>query len=137
MKVAYVDMIVFMYVIQILIGSSHGIPARNCTATTCGDNEQCHEYDDRSISCTCSEFAYRNHATDQCVLKYNWVNYDPKLLSDPRLMQFEKGSDRYHGLGRLSYDNGDILPGEMEVFFKKPRDITFFFIAHNGYNKPE
>ncbi|KAK0095016.1 hypothetical protein PV326_009411, partial [Microctonus aethiopoides] len=68
---------------------------------------------------------------------YNWVKYNTNIVINPGLMEFRKESNSFHGLGRLIYDNGDILPGEMEILFTNLSNIDFFYIPHKGYKTLE
>ncbi|KAK0181919.1 hypothetical protein PV327_000101 [Microctonus hyperodae] len=118
MKLVYVELVVLFCVLQILIGSSNKLPnARNCSTITCGDNERCKEFDDKTLSCICSPNYYRNNNTEKCEsLKYQWVNYTPELWNDTRLVHPELP---YHYpnyiITRIIYKNYNQVPHEGRI----------------------
>ncbi|KAK0162612.1 hypothetical protein PV327_006377 [Microctonus hyperodae] len=129
MKVAYVDIVVVLgCMLQTLIGCSHGLSnAPNCSTITCGHNERCNKNDDQTLSCICSPIATLNIATQQCVSKYQWVNYKKKLWNDSRLVHHD--SLNYFIVVRIKY-NKDQVPYEGQINY----DATVMPIAELNTN---
>ncbi|KAK0168009.1 hypothetical protein PV327_001851 [Microctonus hyperodae] len=121
MKRVYVNIGVLGCMLQILIGSSYELlNALPCSPILiCGINEQSKKNDDQSFSCNCLPNAYRNHTTQQCILKYQWVEYTSELFGDSRLV-YTDVKDPHFVIVRLIYNNGSIAPyeGYVEDYIK-------------------
>ncbi|KAK0161708.1 hypothetical protein PV327_008127 [Microctonus hyperodae] len=114
MDFAYVGILFLGCMLQILIGSSHGLPdASSCSTITCGINEQSKENDDNTFSCICLPKYYRSD-TQKCELKYQWVELTHESWEDTRLVHYDPSQKNYV-ITRLVYGDDNKVPYEGEI----------------------